>query len=745
MALKDLPPIEPDKPQPSEFGITIEQYNKSQESKWPLDARAGCGCYIGAIFLFMPLLSLIQGKGDEKMIPAVIVGVIILAIFIFLTNGNKGFSDKTLVGIEKYKNALKEYEPVYHEYLTLLRAYEKSQKDWWFRLSGRRFEQEFEQLLHNRGYKTDLTKATGDGGVDVRARKDGKKILIECKAWKDKVGVGIIRQLNGVRELDEDAWVVGLGGFTKGAIEFAKEKSIQLYEYKDIARWVEELQSEKFAEQIKEQRAIAKEKNQKKILAEEEWRKKRAKQEKEELKKEKERLEQEKQEKEEKEKIRLAQREKRKRALSVEQKIKKIIDDDESILEIFSTSPILFFLPWAIVAYLGSFKEGIFFDGWFWFRSVFIILSSVVLFEHVINRKWIPLLLVSAYTLLLGLNIFISKEAGTYANYYFNGGTYITVSFLMLLISLWVKGKDRVNSRAKRKVDRIISKIRAYNGCKLTEKEYRRCEFVDEFEIPFMSSRNSLSGWIGFLIGLGLISLFGGVCCSAVSLLACAPFFNLDVVAPVSFYIGAGTSFLCPFIMIVYVRLVKRRISDNDWIEFKTHRGGLEKDSDASKKENESNQDLLSDTKNTEVENSEVHEDQASIDRFVWFAAFIGIISSNLIAFSFFEITLEDQNKVNSGEPNWKNYLGATLIVGIIMFLFIKWTLSRIKKGNWFALAFMAIAISLIALAMNADKSFVNNKYIFFGTFIFESLLLLNAASVAFKVHRSKTLKNKAT
>ena len=184
------------------------------------------------------------------------------------------FSEEVNNGIKEYDLALKDYEPIYHEYLDLLRAYEETQKDWWFRLSGRRFEQEFERLIHSRGYKTDLTKATGDGGVDVRARKDGKKILIECKAWKDKVGVGIIRQLNAVREADEEAWVVGLGGFTKGAIEFAEQKSIQLYEYRDLAKWVKELQSEKFSELIKEQRDKANEVNRKKILAQQEWRKK---------------------------------------------------------------------------------------------------------------------------------------------------------------------------------------------------------------------------------------------------------------------------------------------------------------------------------------------------------------------------------------------------------------------------------------------------------------------------------------
>ena len=50
----------------------------------------------------------------------------------------------------------------------------------------------------------------------------------------------ILRQLNGVRAIDEVAWVVGLSGFSQPAIDFAREKSIQLYDYNDIAKWVEE-------------------------------------------------------------------------------------------------------------------------------------------------------------------------------------------------------------------------------------------------------------------------------------------------------------------------------------------------------------------------------------------------------------------------------------------------------------------------------------------------------------------------
>ena len=47
--------------------------------------------------------------------------------------------------------------------------------------------------------------------------------------------IGLLLNLNGRQMGDR---------FTDPAIEFAKEKSIQLYEYKDIAEWVEILKQE---------------------------------------------------------------------------------------------------------------------------------------------------------------------------------------------------------------------------------------------------------------------------------------------------------------------------------------------------------------------------------------------------------------------------------------------------------------------------------------------------------------------
>ena len=106
-------------------------------------------------------------------------------------------------------------------------------------MSGHHFEHEFGKLLEKEGYAVTLTKGSGDGGIDLVATKDSQEIIIQCKAWKNPVGPAPIREMQGVKEDHQQVWVVGLGGFTTGAIEFAKQKDIKLLEYKDVDAMVQ--------------------------------------------------------------------------------------------------------------------------------------------------------------------------------------------------------------------------------------------------------------------------------------------------------------------------------------------------------------------------------------------------------------------------------------------------------------------------------------------------------------------------
>jgi restriction system protein len=73
-----------------------------------------------------------------------------------------------------------------------------------------------------------------DGGVDLRLRKNGQVVFVQCKHWKARsVGVKVVRELFGVMAAKhvKHGSVVTYGEFTPEAREFAKANSIALIDY----------------------------------------------------------------------------------------------------------------------------------------------------------------------------------------------------------------------------------------------------------------------------------------------------------------------------------------------------------------------------------------------------------------------------------------------------------------------------------------------------------------------------------
>jgi restriction system protein len=96
--------------------------------------------------------------------------------------------------------------------------------------------QEFETLVsaffREQGYSVrDCGGGGPDGGVDLRLRKNGKKIIVQCKHWKTyKVGVKIVREQFGIMTAEgaDEVIIVISGEYTNEAKEFAKNKNITL-------------------------------------------------------------------------------------------------------------------------------------------------------------------------------------------------------------------------------------------------------------------------------------------------------------------------------------------------------------------------------------------------------------------------------------------------------------------------------------------------------------------------------------
>ena len=99
-------------------------------------------------------------------------------------------------------------------------------------LDWKEFESLVGEYLRRTGYLVRPTADGPDGGVDIRATRDGLVLLVQCKHWgpRRKVGVKTVRELYGVMAAEgaDDGAIVTSGSFTAEAEAFADGKPIWL-------------------------------------------------------------------------------------------------------------------------------------------------------------------------------------------------------------------------------------------------------------------------------------------------------------------------------------------------------------------------------------------------------------------------------------------------------------------------------------------------------------------------------------
>lgn len=101
-------------------------------------------------------------------------------------------------------------------------------------LSGIEFEILCQHVLESLGFTTEITKAVGDGGIDIIAHNNQAffygKYVIQCKRYSGGVGEPIIRDLYGVvtSERANKGILITTGYFTSSAVKFSEDKNIEL-------------------------------------------------------------------------------------------------------------------------------------------------------------------------------------------------------------------------------------------------------------------------------------------------------------------------------------------------------------------------------------------------------------------------------------------------------------------------------------------------------------------------------------
>lgn len=106
---------------------------------------------------------------------------------------------------------------------------------WWSGKKSYDLEKALCNMFSRRGFAAQITKGSGDGGVDVIVEGyQSNTLYIQCKGWSKKVGPQPIRELAGVVKSMGNPIAVGVvlstQGFSEAAIQFARESSIQLWD-----------------------------------------------------------------------------------------------------------------------------------------------------------------------------------------------------------------------------------------------------------------------------------------------------------------------------------------------------------------------------------------------------------------------------------------------------------------------------------------------------------------------------------
>lgn len=110
-------------------------------------------------------------------------------------------------------------------------------------MEGRDFEFFCADLLQKRGFlEVEVTKGSGDNGVDILAEKDGVSYAIQCKRYDEPVGVKAVQEAYAGRDYYDKMVGVVMSNqyFTKNAVEMARKLKILLWDRGYLEEMLEE-------------------------------------------------------------------------------------------------------------------------------------------------------------------------------------------------------------------------------------------------------------------------------------------------------------------------------------------------------------------------------------------------------------------------------------------------------------------------------------------------------------------------
>ncbi len=127
--------------------------------------------------------------------------------------------------------------------LFLLRQARNKMPDSMDLLEGHDFEMYCAEILKSRGFQeVEITKGSGDYGVDILAEKEGVTYAIQCKRYTAPVGVKAVQEAYAGRDYYDRMVGAVLTNqyFTQPAVEAAKKLKILLWDRGYLESMIEE-------------------------------------------------------------------------------------------------------------------------------------------------------------------------------------------------------------------------------------------------------------------------------------------------------------------------------------------------------------------------------------------------------------------------------------------------------------------------------------------------------------------------
>jgi restriction system protein len=104
--------------------------------------------------------------------------------------------------------------------------------------NGYEYERYCAARLEDAGWSCTVTRASGDQGVDIVAKKNGMRAAIQCKFYTSAVGNKAVQEViaGAIYSGSSFKIVISSSGFTSSAVDLARAATVYLISHDDIPK-----------------------------------------------------------------------------------------------------------------------------------------------------------------------------------------------------------------------------------------------------------------------------------------------------------------------------------------------------------------------------------------------------------------------------------------------------------------------------------------------------------------------------